>query len=177
MNEHGRLPPLEGGQHVGHAGQSRLTRERGGGQAHAERAAVQQRLDGLRDGRAGPQAERISELEDPIVEGIEERLRLVGAERLDAERERWRDGDEVEPVAVGLQRAPDGVMIGQGDSRRRLAGELQRPLRAVAQQARGRGATREHAQQRLGPEVLMEVKAHPNHSSDPYQISGEWLRR
>jgi hypothetical protein len=49
-------------------------------------------------------------------------------------------------------------VVGEVEQRLRLAGEAQRPAVAPADQARRPGALRQCPQQRLGPEMLVDVE-------------------
>ncbi len=70
-----------------------------------------------------------------------------------------RRGHEHAPEAVGLRerRAPAGIVIGEVHARLRLAVQAQAPPRAAAHEHRRLAALRERGQQRLGPEVLVDV--------------------
>ena len=136
--------------------------ERVGGHAGAGEAAVEQpgqrRRIGLGEADRGPRAERSRQRGDAVVVGRQQRLGLGGGQRLDAERDRRRDQRAREPVGVRERRALVRVVVGEVDRRLRLAEQAQassRRRRARASAARWRAA--ERVQQRLGPEVLVDV--------------------
>ena len=89
--------------------------------------------------------------------GVEEPLGLGRRKPFDAER--GREGHErlVEPVEMDERRACHGLL--GFDPAGRLAVELQPPRTALATQARRGGASGEHAEQGVGPQVLMYVHA------------------
>ncbi len=61
------------------------------------------------------------------------------------------------PSAPHERRAPVGVVVGEVDRRLRLAEQAQRPAAGAADQHRRVAAPAQRAQQRLGPEVLVDV--------------------
>ncbi len=100
--------------------------EGGGGEGDPERAGVEEVVDvGCARGVEAdgpPQRERLTELEDAAVEGLEERLGLVGREGLDAEGAREGDDDAVEVVEL---RAGGGVVVRGVERGGWLAGEVE----------------------------------------------------
>ena len=61
------------------------------------------------------------------------------------------------PSASDERRAAVGVVVGEVDGRLRLAAQAQHPARGAAHEHRRLAAARQLAQQRLGPEVLVDV--------------------
>ena len=105
----------------------------------------------------GPGAEPGGQLGDALVVGGEQRLGLGGGERLDPER--GGGGHQRAVDAVGRQRAPracrDRDRRGRAESRARRGPE--RPAVAMADEARRLAAPRQLPEQRLGPEMLVDV--------------------
>ena len=146
---------------------ARLRGERGGGQRDAGRAAVEQRRDILAarvvEGDRAPHAERLAEREHAVVPGVEDRLRLGAGERLDAERARHAHQHAVDAVAPDLAAAALGIVRGGVERGLGLAGEDERQPVARAPQARRLGTAFEGREERLGPEVLVDVEAREGH--------------
>ena len=114
--------------------------ERLGGQAQAgragDRAAHRPRPARRGERDRAPRANGVAELEHTLVEGVEQRLRLARGQRLDAERGRGRDEHALEPVGAARSARAAGVVGGEVERRRRLAGQLERPAAVVAAQPR-----------------------------------------
>src|SRR5262249_55928867 len=72
---------------------------------------------------------------------------------------RRRDQHPLHPVGGGERGAGAGVDVRGGERRRRLAGELELPAAAGALQPGRSCAPRQRGEQRLRPEVLMDVDA------------------
>ena len=89
--------------------------------------------------------------------GREQRLGLGGRERLDPERGGGGHQRAVEAVGVHERRAAVGIVVGEVERRLRLAGDAQRPAVAMAHEAGRIAARRQFPQQRLGPEMLVDV--------------------
>ena len=89
--------------------------------------------------------------------GGEQRLRLARGQSLDPERDRRGDQHAVEAVGGRERRTAVGVVILEIDERLGLAGQAERPATAAAQQHRRLAAPLQRAQQRLGPEMLVDV--------------------
>ena len=113
--------------------------QRACGKREAARAGVEHRVDGVRAWRGAPQLERRAELEDPAVVRLEQRLGLLGGQRLDAERSRERDHD-------ALRVAGRGGAPGRG--RRGRTRSAARPRARAAGSAR-RGTSRGVAVRRI----------------------------
>ena len=107
--------------------------------------------------------------------GVEQRLRLVDGQPLDPERARRRDPTVSTPSRSACSARATGVVVGEDDLARRLAGQLQLPAVAAAAQARGLAAPRQRGEQRLGPEVLVEVE--PGTSFTIHTISTELIEK
>jgi hypothetical protein len=91
------------------------------------------------------------------VPGVQQRSRGGGRQRLNAERARERHVGALEPVGPDQLGPQIGIVIRQLDGRVRLAGHLDQPAVTVAADSRGLAPPRKLCEQRLGPEVLMNV--------------------
>ena len=136
-------------------------RERPGGHAGPGEAAIELRgqLAGVRLGQAGrgPGAELEWQRRRALVPGVKERSRGGGRQRLDAERGRERNVGALEPVGADQLGPQIGIVVRQLDGRVRLAGHLDQPAVPVPAQSRGLAPARKLGEQRLGPQVLVNV--------------------
>jgi hypothetical protein len=140
---------------AGRAGE-RLGRDAGAGEA-AVQLSRQRRRIGLGEADRRPGVKRPAQRGDALVVGRQQRLGLPGGQRLDAERDGGRDQHALEAVGLRERRALRGVVVGQVDGRLRLTGQAQRPAVAAAHQHRRLAPLAQRAQERLGPEMLVDV--------------------
>src|SRR5439155_10398611 len=103
---------------------------------------------------ADPAARLSCDAEDPVVVRLEDRLRLVLGQELDLERRRKRDDRDVDLVAVKLAEPRLEIVCVEVDVEPTLPLELER---TVAEPGRLPSA-RERREERLGPEVLVDVE-------------------
>jgi hypothetical protein len=97
------------------------------------------------------------------VPGVDQRLRFAARQRLDPERARQAQQGAVDAVGPQRLRAGRGVLRAEVERRLRLAGQPQHPTGAAAVQGGRLGAAREGRDERLGPEVLVDVDAGRRH--------------
>jgi hypothetical protein len=93
------------------------------------------------------------------VPGVQQRPSGVRRQRLDPERGGERHVGTVEPVGLDELGAQVGIVVGEQDLAIGLAGHLERPAPAPPEESGSLLAAGELRQQRLGPEVLMNVNA------------------
>ena len=105
----------------------------------------------------GPRAERGGQGGDALVVGGKQRLCLALGQRLDAERDRRGHQGALEAVGGHQRRAAVGIVVGEVHGRLGLADQAQRPPCGGAQHHGRLAALGERAQQRLGPEMLVDV--------------------
>jgi hypothetical protein len=89
------------------------------------------------------------------VERVEQRLGV--GEGLDAQRRGRGDEDPLDLVGLRERRAGAGIVRAGVERRGGLARDLDLPAGAAPPQPRRLGARGEQAEQRLGPEVLVDV--------------------
>jgi hypothetical protein len=89
------------------------------------------------------------------VVGLEQRRGV--RQRLDAERDRGRHQRAIEAVLGDERRAALGIVVGELDGRLGLTAQAQHPARGAAYEPRRLAAAGQLAQQRLGPQVLVDV--------------------
>ena len=170
MDEHRNAGGTDGGEQVERAlGRARAAQARGGqaqaGGAAGERLAEHGDLVGGREprGHGGPEAERVGQRGGRLVPGADGGERLGGGQALDPDGSGQRDERAVHALVVERLGATLGVVVAGDDREGRLAVELDDP---GAARARGAGRDRapfEHAQDRFGPEVLMDVDGDHRH--------------
>ena len=157
MQEQRRAARLQAVEQRRDTAQAAAVCDRGGGEGDPEGAGVEEVVDvGCARGveaDGAPECERVAELEDAVVEGVEQRLGLFGREGLDAEGARQGDDDAVDVVKLG---AGVRVVVGGVERRGWLAGEVED---AVGDPGGGRAAA-EGRDQVFGEEVLVDVGAH-----------------
>jgi hypothetical protein len=157
MDEQRQVPVFEQVEQGGAAGEPVGVRQRGGGELEAGEALAEG-LGGRvgvdrADVRGGPGAERRGQRGGALVVGVQQRTGLVRRQRLDAERRGQRDERAAEAVGAGQLRAGRDVVVLGVDREGRLTVEIESPLFEV----RRSGAGAERGEERLGPEVLVDV--------------------
>ena len=161
MDEQRRAAALERLEHgaqaleAGWAGQ-RAGRDAGAGEPAVEQSRERRRVR-LGESDRGPGAERGRERRDAVVVGLQQRLGLAGRERLDAERDGGGHQRALEAVGADERRAALRVVVGEVDGRLRLAAQVQNPAGGAAFEPRRVPAAGQLIQQRLGPQVLVDV--------------------
>jgi hypothetical protein len=120
---------------------------------------VDRRRVGVDDAHGSPGGEARRQLANARAVCGQERLGLVRRQRLDADRAGRCDQRGLEPVALHHGGAGERVVADGVDQVVGLALELQQPAAVVPAHARALGARREGGQERLGPQVLVNVDA------------------
>jgi hypothetical protein len=156
MDEHGAPRRLERREQRREALEAAGRRERVRGQLEPDRPGVERVLQRAGAFRRGPGAKRRRQLERALEPGIGQRARLRLRQPVDSQGRRRGDEDEIESLRERLLRACGRVVRGGVDAVRRLAVELERP----AVQPRRVTAGTQGAQERSGPQVLVQVDGH-----------------
>jgi hypothetical protein len=142
-----------------------------GGDAGAHEPRVEQARElagvGLGKGDRGPGAELVGERSHAVVIGREQRLRLPGGKRLDAHGSGGHHQRAIQAVGADEGRAGVGVVVGEVDGALGLAAQRQRPGRAAAHEHRRLAPQRQRTQQRLWPQMLVDVDLRTHGGSGP----------
>ncbi len=138
--------------------------ERACRQRDPDATALQCPVDVLRvrpvEGECPPDAERPTEPEGALVVGLEQRHRLLAGQALDPDRAGEAQKCPVEPVTVDQLGAARRVLPVAVDHVRALACQIQ-DAQAALEPDEGQLATaRQLLDQRLAPEVLMDIGRH-----------------
>ena len=161
MHEQRRTATLERLVHGAQALEAGRAGERAGRDTGAHEPPVEQPRErprvGFGEADRGPRAEPGRQRGDAVVVGLEQRLGLAGRERLDAERDGGGHQRSFEAVGDHERRAAFGVVVGEVERRLGLAAQAQHPARGAAFEPRRLATARQLTQQRLGPQMLVDV--------------------
>ena len=163
VHEQRHVARLQAGEQRGEPHEADLAGERAGRHGRADRAAVEQRVDlqraraGGGQRRRGPEAERVAELGDAVVEGVQQRLGLGGRQQLDPERDRQRDPDRSMPSRSASSARATGSWSASATGHGGSPGSSRIQPPAPWRSRGGADAPGERADQRVGPEVLVQV--------------------
>jgi hypothetical protein len=160
VHEDGFAGELGDPQHLTHGVPAVWVAQQGRRQLDADERSGQQLGEPIqvrlprRDRRPGREVAR--QVERGAVPGVDERARLPSRQRLDPERGREADAGEPDPCLAVLLDAPADLVVARPDLvRRRPLGD-QLPVTEVR---RARAAS-ERLEERLRPQVLMQVDRH-----------------
>jgi len=164
MHEQRRAALLEAVEHPAQREQGLASRERAGGQREADTAAVQRVVDVVRVGPVerdrAPDPERPLDGERTGEVGLEQGRGLLARQALDADRARQAEQRTVEPVALDERSAARRLLGHTIDHVGPLAGQVEHGQAALQAHERELGTGGELLDERLAPEVLVDVRSH-----------------
>ena len=161
MDEQRRAAALERLEHRAEPLVAGRAAERAGRHARAREPLVEQPGQRAGSGSSSPTEAQAPngrrQRRDARVVGRQQRLGLAGGQRLDAERRPTARSARAEPVRLRERSAAIGIVVGEVDRCLRLALRAAASSPGTVHQHRRLAALRQSAQQRLGPQVLVDV--------------------